>query len=142
MCCPAKIFYGDATISGESGVQQGDPAAPYIFAVGLHTVIKRLEQECDIKQLWYLDDGLFFRTFAQLEMALKILLECLPTITTVLNIPKTELLTTSDSHVPQSLLQFSQPLTCSLGSYLGSPLTREEGESVTTALSRTSAVNA
>ena len=48
-------------ISSESGVQQGDPLGPLLFALVLHMLVASLEadDECFdlLLQAWYLDDG-------------------------------------------------------------------------------------
>ena len=48
-------------ISSESGVQQGDPLGPLLFALVLHMLVASLEadDECFdlLLQAWYLDGG-------------------------------------------------------------------------------------
>ena len=40
-----------------SGVQQGDPISPMVFASGLQDAIEQLAADSDIVQIWYLSTG-------------------------------------------------------------------------------------
>ena len=58
LCGTSKVFYGDHIIPCATGVQQGDPLAPLLFSVGLHTVIYQADALAGVTQIWYMDDGL------------------------------------------------------------------------------------
>ena len=67
-CCPGChgshciLWHHKGTISSQSGVQQGDPLGPMLFALILQTLVSSIEadDECfDLSlNLWYLDDGM------------------------------------------------------------------------------------
>ena len=48
-------------ISSQTGVQQGDPLGPMLFALVLHKLVTSIDADDDCLQLlleaWYLDDG-------------------------------------------------------------------------------------
>ena len=50
---PSYLFYGNSAIMSEDGIQQGDPAAPPLFAETFHTLVKQLESKINI---WYFDN--------------------------------------------------------------------------------------
>lgn len=51
---PSLLFFGDKTINSQVGAQQGDPAGPLAFCLGVHPITTDLKSELN---LWYLDDG-------------------------------------------------------------------------------------
>ena len=61
---PSYVLFGDAVISSERGVQQGDPLGPSAFALAINDDICRIVEEVMREapdgvdwNLWYLDDG-------------------------------------------------------------------------------------
>jgi hypothetical protein len=69
-CCPAlytfirycyqlnaPLFCGGQVLSSQTGVHQGCPLGPTGFALGIHSLIERLETVGLTWQSWYLDDG-------------------------------------------------------------------------------------
>ena len=56
-----KLWHPVGSISSASGVQQGDPLGPLLFALVLQSVLKKLAADPQCQQLllnaWYLDDG-------------------------------------------------------------------------------------
>ena len=58
-----RLSFGTHTIESETGVQQGDPLGPELFAITLHEAITDALQELEIDglrpdlSLFYLDDG-------------------------------------------------------------------------------------
>ena len=56
-----KLLHPVGSISSASGVQQGDPLGPLLFALFLQSVLKKLAADPQCQQLllsaWYLDDG-------------------------------------------------------------------------------------
>ena len=52
------VFWGKRTLECKTGVQQGDPLGPLLFAAGIHDVIESLIGHDSFYQTWYLDDGL------------------------------------------------------------------------------------
>jgi hypothetical protein len=55
----AYLFFDDLVIPSKCGLHQGDPLAPVLFALVLHVLAKKIEEECPNLELhaWYLDDG-------------------------------------------------------------------------------------
>ena len=47
----SKVFYGEHIFPCATGVQQGDPLAPLLFSVGLHTIIDSPEDIAGLLQL-------------------------------------------------------------------------------------------
>ena len=89
----AKFCYGDhpklwhilGSLSSQHGVQQGDPLGPLFFALGLHSVVKAIDAECQLLlHCWYLEDGVFCGTKSDVTKLLRILNEATPI--TVLNV--------------------------------------------------------
>ena len=56
---PAFLFFGTDTLLSSSGVQQGDPLGPLLFALAIHPLLLALTANFPFLQYnkWYLDDG-------------------------------------------------------------------------------------
>lgn len=57
-CCYSShshLFYEEAVIMSQEGVQQGDPLGPLLFCLAIQPLVKKLQSELT---LFYLDDGL------------------------------------------------------------------------------------
>jgi hypothetical protein len=54
-CADSSLFFRKSIIFSQSGVQQGDPLGPALFALTIHEAVKR-RTGLDIN-IWYLDDG-------------------------------------------------------------------------------------
>ena len=67
----SQVFWDGEAIPFVTGVQQGDPLAPALFAAGLHDAVEKLCEIPDLQQVWYLDDGLLFGTPETVQEALK-----------------------------------------------------------------------
>ena len=50
----SNLFYGDYIIHSSSGLQQGDPLGPFLFALGIQPLISQLKSKLNT---WYVDDG-------------------------------------------------------------------------------------
>lgn len=50
----SHLLFGEHLITSERRAQQGDPADPLVFRVGVHPMVNYLTAELN---LWYLDDG-------------------------------------------------------------------------------------
>ena len=50
----SKLYFGSDFLLSSTGIQQGDPIGPFLFAIGIHAMIKNLKSEFNS---WYLDDG-------------------------------------------------------------------------------------
>ena len=69
----SRVYYNTRLIPCSTGVQQGDPLAPVLFSVGLHKVIEQLLAVPEIRQLWFLDDGILRGRRAEVQRALTIM---------------------------------------------------------------------
>ncbi|XP_076897210.1 uncharacterized protein LOC143550455 [Bidens hawaiensis] len=55
---PARLYVGNDNIWSSTGVQQGDPLGPLLFALVLHPLVHRIRDRCELLfHAWYLDDG-------------------------------------------------------------------------------------
>ena len=70
----SRLYFGKSFIWSCSGVQQGDPLGPLLFALTLLPVIQKIEEECvlDVNK-WYLDDGCLAGQKQEVQKALSIL---------------------------------------------------------------------
>jgi len=84
--CP--LLVGREVIWSTQGVQQGDPLGPFLFAAGIQAALDALPQKGAL-QRWYLDDGVFLGSVAQVEVELGALQQTLPPLGLELNLRKT-----------------------------------------------------
>ncbi|KAL8151283.1 hypothetical protein V2J09_021091 [Rumex salicifolius] len=55
---PTRLYYDEACLLSCQGVQQGDPLGPLLFALILHPLVHRINEDCNLDFMaWYLDDG-------------------------------------------------------------------------------------
>eukprot|EP00731_Ephydatia_muelleri_P002465 Em0001g2465a len=77
-----------------SGVQQGDPLGPMLFALVLHKLVSSIEADDDCINLsfnaWYLDDGLLAGERSAVVRALHLIDELGPHLGLLINYPKCE----------------------------------------------------
>ena len=50
------LFHGDFRLDSATGVQQGDPLGPALFAIAIHRVTSEVKSDLNV---WYLDYGCF-----------------------------------------------------------------------------------
>ena len=123
-----KLWHPVGSISSASGVQQGDPLGPLLFALVLQSVLKKLAADPQCQQLllnaWYLDDGALAGPGSAVLRALEVLgAEAKPN-GLILNPSKCELFSPNtdtfqpfDSSIPTS----TTPNFEILGAPIGSP---------------------
>ncbi|KAK1422142.1 hypothetical protein QVD17_25051 [Tagetes erecta] len=88
---PARLYVGDEHIWSTTGVQQGDPLGPLLFALVLHPLIHRIRDCCKLLfHAWYLDDGTIIGDAKEVAKALDIIRSEGPCLGLNLNIMKTE----------------------------------------------------
>jgi len=93
------LAYGDYTIFSREGVQQGDPLGPLLFALVIHSILRKIKMEIprlDVN-LWYLDDGSIAGKSEDVFSALRILQTDGPERGLVINPTKCELICHSSS---------------------------------------------
>ena len=88
-------------ISSESGVQQGDPLGPLLFALVLQKLVSSLDadEECAeiLLQAWYLDDGALAGTRPAVLRALHMIEELGPAMGLHVNLAKCEMFSRQDN---------------------------------------------
>ena len=82
------LFHGEKTIRSETGLQQGDPAGPALFALTIDGLTKSLVSELNV---WFLDDGTTGDLVARVAADLDRLLEGFPLLGAELNGDKCEI---------------------------------------------------
>ncbi|MCI28037.1 hypothetical protein A2U01_0049237, partial [Trifolium medium] len=82
----------DDHIMSSTGVQQGDPLGPLLFALVLHPLIHKIQDNCKLLlHAWYLDEGTVVEDSREMAKALGIIRETSPRLGLTLNIRKTEM---------------------------------------------------
>jgi len=76
---PAPLLVGREVIWSTRGVQQGDPLGPFLFAECIQAALEALHR-------WYLDDGVFLGSVAEIEEVLGALRQTLPPLGLELNL--------------------------------------------------------
>eukprot|EP00731_Ephydatia_muelleri_P021465 Em0014g56a len=88
------LWHSMGTISSQSGVQQGDPLGPMLFALVLHKLVSSIEADDDCINLsfnaWYLDDGILVGERSAVVRALHLIEELGPHLGLFINYPKCE----------------------------------------------------
>jgi hypothetical protein len=88
----ARLYIGDDHIMSSTGVQQGDPLGPLLFALVLHPLIHKIRDNCKLLlHAWYLDDGTIVGDSRDVAKALDIIREISPGLGLHLHIRKTEI---------------------------------------------------
>ena len=82
------LFHGESIIQSATGIQQGDPAGPALFALTIDDLSKSLASELNI---WFLDDGTVGDSVAKVAEDLDRLLTGFPQLGAELNGDKCEL---------------------------------------------------
>jgi hypothetical protein len=72
---PSILRYGDLSISSQEGTQQGDPLGPYLFSIVLQPIIDEIASKVPglAFHAWFLDDGTFAGSAADVRAAIAIL---------------------------------------------------------------------
>ncbi|GJZ62446.1 putative reverse transcriptase domain-containing protein [Tanacetum coccineum] len=84
-------YVGDDYIWSTTGVQQGDPLGPLLFALVLHPLVHRIRDCCQLLfHAWYLDDGTIIGDTKEVAKAIDIIRAEGPRLGLELNIKKTK----------------------------------------------------
>ncbi|GKB22324.1 putative reverse transcriptase domain-containing protein [Tanacetum coccineum] len=87
-----RLYIGDTHIWSATGVQQGDPLGPLLFALVLHPLIHKIRDSCKLLlHAWYLDDGTVIGDSEEVSRVLDIITVSGPGLGLELNIKKTEI---------------------------------------------------
>ncbi|GJS12032.1 putative reverse transcriptase domain-containing protein [Tanacetum coccineum] len=87
-----RLYIGDTHIWSATGVQQGDPLRPLLFALVLHPLIHKIRDSCKLLlHAWYLDDGTVIGDSEEVSRVLDIIKVSGPGLGLELNIKKTEI---------------------------------------------------
>ena len=114
-------------LTSQSGVQQGDPLGPFLFALVLHKVAGAIKEDTECSQLlyqaWYLDDGILAGKKSSIRRSLSLLQELGPPFGLYINISKCELYCLGDTPTFPSELKVShlphfEILGCPIGDYI------------------------
>jgi hypothetical protein len=52
----SHLLFGKEVVQSAEGLQQGDPLAPPLFCLAIHSLVQSFKSPCNT---WYLDDGTF-----------------------------------------------------------------------------------
>ena len=99
-------------------MQQGDPLGPFLFAVGLHQVLKDLPT--DLLNNYYLDDGLHHGALSALDKLLGWLQPRLQAVDLSLNVAKCHIFTRGDTSGFRNLCDV--PVSADGFEFLGAPI--------------------
>ena len=91
---PTRLFFGEEGFASVTGIQQGDPIGPALFALSVDEAARDVQSEFNV---WYLDDTTLGDSPERVYNDLVVLLERLRAIGMVANESKCELTILNDS---------------------------------------------
>ena len=121
------LWHTMGQLTSQSGVLQGDPLGPFLFALVLHKVAGAIKEDTECSQLlyqaWYLDDGILAGKKSSIRRSLSLIQELGPPLGLYVNISKCELYCSGDTRTFPSELKVShlhhfEILGCPIGDYI------------------------
>ncbi|KAL8151081.1 hypothetical protein V2J09_020889, partial [Rumex salicifolius] len=104
---PARLYYDEASLLS----CQGDPLGPLMFALTLHPLVHRINEECNLEFMaWYLDDGTIIGDTAQVLDALHLIIKEGSSMGLHLNVEKTEIFWPNPDPRSNDPMLFSQKI--------------------------------
>eukprot|EP00731_Ephydatia_muelleri_P014911 Em0008g631a len=98
-----SLWHPMGQISSQSGVQEGDPLGPMLFALVLHRLVTSIDADDDCLQLlleaWYLDDGVLAGERSAVICALHLIEDLGPHLGLYINFSKCELFSRSGAPI-------------------------------------------
>ena len=118
------LWHPMGRIFSETGVQQGDPLGPLLFALVLQKILNAIDADDDciyiLYQAWYLDDGTLAGKKSAILRALSLLDSIGPSLGIFINMSKCELFCKGDtSQFPPSMKSSHVPHLDLLGAPIG-----------------------
>lgn len=122
---PSTLFFGEERLASETGIQQGDPFGPALFALAVDEAARGVQSEFNV---WYLDDATLGDSPERVRDDLVILLDKLAAIGLEVNSSKCELTILNDDRpeateaIFRAVLPEIKVVQRSVLSLLGAPL--------------------
>ena len=113
------LFHGNFSLDSATGVQQGDPLGPALFALAIHEVTSKIKADLNI---WYLDNGCIGRDPQTVLTNATMIRDILSSIGLEIKNSKCELLLINhtDINKPQRSKLFQRPIPLYLTPFIGS----------------------
>jgi hypothetical protein len=116
-----RLYHPMGEMLSQTGVQQGDPLGPLLFALVLNDTIRSLDPDLCLKfHAWYLDDGVFCGSTKMIHKVIKGLEAAAEKTGLVMNLAKCELFSQADlGSFPARIVKSSAPNLEILGAPIG-----------------------
>ena len=132
----SRVYYNEHVILCTTGVQQGDPLAPALFALGVHAVLEQLSDNPAIRQIWFLADGILRGKGPHVREALSIMSSGLARINLRFNVQKCQLYLPANASITTDCGNIPVVQDRDSWSYLDSPLCEQTARALDAARKR------